>query len=382
VATREGAVAGAAGGDGAAAQSAPPRGEPGAPSSGTPADAPPAPEAKVAETKVAALPQSFYRDGSGQIRRNLPPKEMLQFLRDGLGAGGWLWVDVDTTNRHQLAVLEKIFNFHPLAIEDTLNPNSRVKLEEYPGYLFLIIRGVRFCDDTDDPYDTETFNLCFFLGKNYLVTVHGEHAPAVSAMAERLSRTPEHLERGASWLMHAVTDASVDAYFPIMDQIDEFVSGLEERVFANFDETALKEIFSVKRLVLSLRRHLSPQREVFNILTNRPNALLTQEQQIYFRDVYDHVLRINDSLDSYRELLSSTLDSYLSQVSNRLGQVTKTLSVAATLSLPFVVVSGMWGMNFDNIPLSHSSHGFWTMLAVQLGIGVALVAAMRWKKWL
>jgi magnesium transporter len=331
------------------------------------------------EARAAALPQSYFREAAGQVRRNLLPREIVGMLRDGT-EGGFLWVDVDSTNRHQLAVLEKVFNFHPLAIEDTLNPNSRVKLEEYPGYLFLIVRGVRFCDDTEDPYDTETFNLCFFLGKNYLVTVHGEHAPAVSALAERLARSPEHLERGAAWLMHAITDASVDAFFPIMDQIEEFANGLEERVFAKFDETALHEIFSVKRLVLQLRRHLAPQREVFNILTNRPTSLLTQEQQIYFRDVYDHVLRINESLDSYRELLSSTLDSYLSQVSNRLGQVTKALSVFATLSLPFVVVSGMWGMNFDSIPLVRHPYGFWIMLVLQLGIGFGLIGLLRWKK--
>src|SRR5205085_10544580 len=139
-------------------------------------------------------------------------------------------------------------------------------------------------------------------------------------------------------------------FFPIMDQIDTFVDGLEERVFANFDQNSLRDIFSVKRLVLSLRRHLAPQREVFNVLTNRPSTLLTQETQLYFRDVYDHVLRINDSLETYRDLLSSTLASYLTQVSNRLGSITKALSVVATISLPFVVVSGMWGMNFEGIP--------------------------------
>ena len=118
-----------------------------------------------------------------------------------------------------------------------------------------------------------------------------------------------------------------------------------------------RALFSVKRLVLSLRRHLAPERDVFNVLTNRPTTLLTPDAQVYFRDIYDHVLRINDSLETYRELLSNTLDSYLTQVSNRLGSVTKALSVVATVSLPFVVVSGMWGMHFDEIPLAHTSHG-------------------------
>ena len=325
-------------------------------------------------------PRSFALDASGALRQDLTPREMC----DALAATDRpLWVDVDVGNRHQVAVLEKVFGFHPLAIEDTLSPNSRVKLEEYPGYLFMIIRGVRFCDETsEDPYDLETFNLCFFLGANYLVTVHGEYTASIPGVLERVERAPDVLGRGVARLMHSIMDGAVDAYFPIIDQIDGFLDTLEDRVFVNFDQEALRDIFSVKRLVLTLRRHLSPQREVFNVLTNRPSALLTHELQVYFRDIYDHVLRINDSLETYRELLSSTLDSYLTQVSNRLGAITKGLSIVATLSVPFVVVSGMWGMNFDVIPMSKTHYGFWLMMVLQLGFGLGLVALLKWRKWL
>ncbi len=130
-------------------------------------------------------------------------------------------------------------------------------------------------------------------------------------------------------------------------------------------------------MVLSLRRYLSPEREIFNVLANRPSQFLTQEVQLYFRDVYDHMLRINDSLDTFRDLLSSTLESYLSQVSNRLGLVTKGLTVVATLSVPFVVVSGMWGMNFTRIPLSQNPIGFEILLVLQLAFGVGLLWFLR-----
>ncbi len=323
-------------------------------------------------------PRSFVRDADGAVRRDLPPRE----LTASVGGAGTLWVDIDSTNPHQFALLEKVFCFHPLAIEDTLNPSTRVKLEEYDGYLFMVIRGIKFVEHTDDPYDLETFNMNFFLGKNYLVTVHTESSPSLDAMAERIVRTPEALARGPALLMHAIMDMAVDAYFPILDQIDEFVDGLEARVFGNFDESALRDIFSVKRLVLTLRRHLSPQREVFNILTNRPSALLAHDTQLYFRDIYDHVLRINDALETYRELMSSTMDSYLTQVSNRLGKVTKGLSVVATVSIPFVVVSGMWGMNFARLPFADSSHGFWWMLFIQLAIGGGLLILLHWRKLL
>jgi magnesium transporter len=315
----------------------------------------------------------------GVVRADLSARE----LADAVNGPGVLWVDVDIGNRHQIAVLEKVFGFHPLSVEDALSPNSRVKIEEYPGYLFAIVRGVRFCDETsEDPYDTETFNLSFFLGKNYLVSVHGQHAAPVQHVTDLVARTPDLLARGPGRLLHLMMDASVDAYFPLVDQVDEFLDGLEERVFANFDEGALRDIFTVKRLVLSMRRHLAPQREVFNILSHRPTPLLAPETQVYFRDIYDHVLRINDALETYRELLSSTLDSYLTQVSNRLGSITKGLSVVGALSIPFVVVSGMWGMNFTHIPMSESPWGFWIMLVLQLALGGGLIALLRWKKLL
>jgi magnesium transporter len=329
-----------------------------------------------AALRAQNIPRSFYRDPSGETRRDLGPRELSEILAAGTGQ---LWVDIDSTNRHQHAFLEKVFHFHPLAIEDTLSPSSRVKLEEYDGYLFAIVRGVRFLEETDDPYDISTFNQYFFLGKNYLVTVHGEPSPSINHVTARLERNPELTNPHPARLMHSLMDAEVDAFFPILDQIDEFVDGLEERVFSNFEEGALRDIFAVKRLVLGLRRHLSPQREVFNVFTNRPSPYIPPEVQVYFRDVYDHVLRINDSLETYRELLSSTLDSYLSQVSNRLGKITLGLSVVATMSIPFVVISGMWGMNFEHIPFSGVHNGFWWMLALQLGLGVALVLGLR--KW-
>lgn len=331
-------------------------------------------------TRDINIPRSYFRADDGTIHRDLTPRELVTVLSGE--RPGQVWVDIDSSNRHQFALLEKIFRFHPLAIEDTLSRNSRVKLEEYRDYLFMIVRGIRFHDETPDPYDLETFNLYFFLGPNYLVTVHEEPSRSMAAVAERIERSPELLSRGVGRLMHAMMDTAIDAYFPIIDQFDAFVDDLEQRVFVTFDQTAVHEIFSLKRAILTMRRHLSPQREMFNLLTNRPSALLTPETQIYFRDVYDHVLRLNDALDTYRELLSSTMDSYLTQVSNRLGSTTKALSVVATISVPFVVVSGMWGMNFTHIPLQDAPDGFWLMLVMQLAFGLGLVALLHWRRLL
>jgi magnesium transporter len=328
------------------------------------------------DTKV---PRSLFVAQDGSVHRDLLPNQLSDAVRQGEGV---LWVDVDSSQRLQHAVLEKIFRFHPLAIEDTLNPESRVKLEEYDGYLFSIIRGVRFDDRTEDPYDFRTLNLCFFLGPNYLVTVHAASSSVCAEIWDRVTRSPDLVQRGAARLQHSIMDEAIDAYFPILDQVDEFIEGLESELFEREAAHELRSIFSVKRLVLSLRRHLGPQREIFQALANRPQRLVPIEVQLYYRDIYDHVLRINDAFETQRDMLSSTLETHLSKVSNQLGQVSKGLALVATLSIPFVVVSGMWGMNFEHIPLSGSPGGFWILLVAQLVLGVVLVGLLRFFRWL
>ena len=330
------------------------------------------PAPKAAED--AKLARSFYREPGGVVSRDLSLKELSACVKDGRGP---LWVDIDTSVRQQLALLEKVFGFHPLAIEDVMNPVSRAKVEAYDGYLFVVLRAVRLDEQTSDPYDLETENVHFFIGQNVLVTAHHGPSKLVDSVADLAVRSTDLIGRGPGRLAHQVMDAAVDSFFPVLDRIDEFIDSLEERVFKDFMEEALRDIFAVKRMVLSLRRYLAPEREIFNVLTNRPSPYLSPDVQLYYRDIYDHVLRINDALDTYRDLLSSTMESYLSQVSNRLGQVTKGLSLVATLSVPFVVVSGMWGMNFAKVPLADHPYGFIIMLVAQLALGGGLLWVLR-----
>jgi magnesium transporter len=322
----------------------------------------------------AKLARSFYKEAGGVVARDLSLKDLSACVKEGRGP---LWVDIDTSVRQQLALLEKVFGFHPLAIEDVMSPNSRAKVEAYDGYIFVILRAVRLDDQTSDPYDLETENIHFFIGQNVLVTAHNGPSRLLDSVSELAVRNSDLIGRGPGRLAHLVMDAAVDSFFPVLDRIDDFIDTLEERVFKEFKEDALRDIFSVKRLVLSLRRYLAPEREIFNVLTNRPSPFLAPDIQLYYRDIYDHVLRINDALDTYRDLLSSTLESYLSQVSNRLGKVTAGLTVVATMSVPFVVVSGMWGMNFDRIPLASHPLGFEIMVVVQLALGGGLLWMLK-----
>jgi magnesium transporter len=324
-----------------------------------------------------ASPRAVSLDAAGKPVR----LDSVDAIRAALASGvRSTWVDLDATDANETALLSDLFGFHPVSVEEARSPETRVKVEEFDDYLFVIVRTVGFQEQTvDDPYDLETVNLACFLGRNFLVTARCGKTSALDGLLETAASKPYLLAAGPARLLHLVLNEAVDEFFPILDRIEEFLNDLEERVFAHYDQATLRDIFSSKRLVLTLRRHLAPERDVFTMLANRPNAFLTADAQRYFRDSYDKVLRINDGLETYRELLSNTLESYLMQISNRLGNITKTLSIVATISVPFVVVSGMWGMNVA-VPFANEAHGFWTLLAVQLGLGALLLVGLRWRK--
>ena len=332
---------------------------------------------ETAAAAPAPAPRAVYLDASGKPAQLRSADEIRAALASGTRT---MWVDMDATNPAETALLSDLFNFHPVSIEEAKNPETRVKVEEFDDYLFVIVRTVGFQEQTeDDPYDLETVNLACFLGRNFLVTARCGNTSALDEMLATAAAKPHLLAAGPARLLHLVLNEAVDEFFPILDRIEEFLDDLEERVFAHYDQATLRDMLSIKRLVLTLRRHLAPERDVFTTLANRPSDFLSTDAQRYFRDSYDKVLRINDGLETYRELLSNTLDSYLMQISNRLGNITKTLSIVATISVPFVVVSGMWGMNVI-VPFANEAHGFWTLLGVQLGLGALLLLGLRWRR--
>ncbi len=327
---------------------------------------------------VPSALRAVVLDSSGKVAQLQSGDEIRAAIQSGTSS---IWVDLDITNEAESSLLREVFDFHPVSIDEAKNPETRVKVEEFEKYLFVIVRTVAFQDSTeDDPYDLATVNLACFLGEKFLVTARCGQTSALDGVLAMAATKPHLLAGGPARLLHLVLNEAVDEFFPILDRIEEFLDELEERVFGNYDQASLRDIFSVKRLVLTLRRHLAPERDVFTILANRPNALVTPDAQRYFRDSYDKVLRINDALETYRELLSNTLESYLMQISNRLGGITKTLSTVATISVPFVVVSGMWGMNLKGLPFAEESHGFWTLFVIQLALGVLLLLGLRWRK--
>jgi magnesium transporter len=199
---------------------------------------------------------------------------------------------------------------------------------------------------------------------------------------ERLIRNPDLLGRGAEMVMHNIIDQSVDAYFPLVEELNTMVDGLEERLFEKFDPGLIHEIFKAKRSAFSLRRHVGPLREVLNILTNRPCGFIRPDTQLYYRDVYDHTIRIVESMDTVRDLLAGVLETYLSQTSNRLNTVMKQLSVVATIALPLIVIAGIFGMNFSQMPFTHNPYGFYGALAVMAVTSGVIMWWLKKNRWL
>ena len=323
-------------------------------------------------------PSSIYRRPDGTVEHDISPVKMREIVQTG---DGELWVDIDSTNTHQHALLEKIFEFHHLSIEDTLSPGTRVKLEEYDRYLFVVVAGVRFDSATPDPFDLETFNLYFFLGRNFVVTVHAAPSPPCGEMRERLMRSPDLLARGAEMTMHGIIDQAVDAFFPLVEHMGDLVETLEEAVFQEFDEKLIHQIFKAKRAAFSVRRHIGPLREVLNTLSNRPTTYIRPETQLYYRDVYDHTIRIMEWVDTTRDLLAGVIETYLSQTSNRMNRIMKQLSIVSTIALPLIVFGGIYGMNFQHLPLTDNPFGFWVAIGTMGAVSAVLVYWLKRQGW-
>ncbi len=335
---------------------------------------------------------------AGIVHPSLDPDQIDQFIA---ASGNLLWLDIDTAVTRDLSLLAREFGFHELALEDALRHRQRSKVDAYNGYSFLIFYSVSLRQghrsgtgdkgtglQADDASTLNPRNLLrlhqvsAFVGSNYLVTLHHGPLPEIEAVAARWHSNIERIDRSVATLLYSLLDAIVDEYFPVIDHIADIVEAIEQRVFEKFDEGALEEIFSLKKSLLAMRRVVAPERDMVNVFIRRDIPLLGSESVIYFQDVYDHLVRVTDSIDIYRDLLSSVLDAYLSMASNRLNQVMKTLTSWTIPLMAGALLAGIWGMNFDHMPELHWMLGYPLALAVIIGTVVVIAGFFRRKKWL
>ena len=289
-----------------------------------------------------------------------------------------IWVDVADPTSADFEELAKEFGFHPLSIEDCRNEHQRPKVEEFQGYYFIVLYEAELVLGRH----LELRELNIFLGKNYIVTVHSQPIHSLES-AEHLWRGWTDLaERGTGLVAYLMIDAIVDAYMPLLDTLSDRMDELEDRIFVDFQVEALEEIFRIKKDLLFLRRSVTPLRDVFNTLLRREQQIFSRETYVYFQDVFDHLIRVADTIDTLRDLLGATMDAYLSVSGNRMNMVMKRLTSISAILMSVTLIAGIYGMNFDFMPELKWRYGYVGTLSAMLVVGVSLFLYFRRIKWL
>ena len=289
------------------------------------------------------------------------------------------WVDLAAPVEDELRVLGDVFHFHPLAIEDATSALQYPKIEPYQGFLYLVLHGI---DGAPKHAQFATRDIDFFIGRNFLVTVHDGHSRSIAHLREVCSRHQHILAEGPVALVHRIVDAMVDNYRPVIEQIEDRIGQLEEQAFAGHERMA-RYVMKLKREVTSMRRVLIPQRDAIGRLARREFPIISDEMAYRFRDVYDHVVRLTEEAILFQDRVTGIFEVNLSTVSHRLNQVMKLLTVMSTIFLPLTVLTGMWGMN---IPLPHFPGGdnvqFAWIAGIMAAISLAMIALFRRNRWI
>jgi magnesium transporter len=312
--------------------------------------------------------RTLYRSGKGGFTIDIPTTHWRVALRD---EGGLLWVDFSEEPAEKVEPpLRDIFNFHPLAIDDALREAHVPKIDNWGEYVYAVAHGIVF---DAQALSLTTRELDIFLGQNYLVTHHHRPIEAVDRVWANSQKDQRRLEAGADHLLYDILDTLTADYLPAIDALDDALDRLEDEVFASPSQHTLNTIFSVKRAVLNFRRVIGPQREVLNKLARDEFAPIDPKDRIYFRDIYDHLVRLADINESLRDLTGGALDTYLSVISNRVNEVMKILTIISALFMPISFLAGVFGMNFLNIPFDNPA-----LLIGAVASMVALPAFMFW----
>lgn len=289
------------------------------------------------------------------------------------------WIDLEDQDEAQLAVLAERFGFHPLAIEDCLHFDQRPKLEHYDGYLFLVMHGFELISEPEE--ELRSLELHTFLGDRYLITVHTEPLPPLNSVWNRLKANGAMARRGPDFIRYLVADATIDTFFPLMDHLTAEIEEIEDALLGHSPQpSTLESILRLKRLLVTLRKVLSPQRDVLARLARPGEEYVADKTALYFRDVYDHLLRISESVEANRELLASVLDAYLWSASQRTSEIMKRLTVLSAIFLPLTFITGFFGQNFERMPFG-SNWLFAAMLASCAVVPAGMLFFFLRSKW-
>lgn len=291
-----------------------------------------------------------------------------------------VWVDLASPTAEEAAILDRVFGFHELAIEDAVSESHHPKIEPYGGYLYLILHGIDFrvADEQFSTQDTD-----FFLGPNYLVTVHDPAVRTIPEVQDVVRRNGRILCQGPAALMHRIIDTMIDHYHPEVEKLEDRIDAVEKEVFDAAGPDIVRRLLDLKRDVGTLRRIVIPQRDVVGRLARREFAIIDNEVAYHYRDVYDHLVRLTDEAQIFQDRINGLLEAHMSNVSNRLNEVMKVLTVIATIFMPLTVLTGAYGMNIG-LPKFPGGEGvqFWWVLGIMLVASGGMLLWFRKRRWI
>jgi len=296
------------------------------------------------------------------------------------GSGVWVWVDLHDPTSDEARILVDLFRFHELAVEDALSEIHHPKVETYGEYLYLILHGIDF---RESEHCFKTQDVDFFLGEQFLVTVHPGHSRTIAEMREVCTRNHRALGEGSAALLHRIVDLMVDHYRPEIEKLRDRLDELEEQIFENPRPDLAREILAFKADVSSLRRVVLPQRDVVARLARREFPVISEQLSYRFRDVHDHLVRLVDEAMFFQDRVTSLLDAHLSTVSNQLNSVMKVLTIIATIFMPLTVLTGMYGMNVE-LPVLPGGERvqFWWVVLLMVLLAGGMLTYFRRQRWL
>jgi magnesium transporter len=326
--------------------------------------------------------RSLYFTPDGKLHTELSVEEFSAVTQNPAGV---LWVDFENTRPEEdELLLRQAFAFHPLAIDDALQESHVPKVDDWGEYLYIVLHAITFDAHRDDP--VETLEVDIFLGKNYMVTHHDPPIEALNRVWASVQRDERHWKSGADHLAYRLADEIVASYMPVVESIDDEIDQTEDEVFDRPTPRTLENIFSLKRAILHLRRIIGPQREVLNKLARDDYAVIDSHDRVYFRDVYDHLVRLYDITESLRDLVGGSLDTYLSVINNRMNEIMKTLTIITTLFMPLSFVTSFFGMNFfaSARPLTNwvSPSAFIFIMGLMFATPFVMFLWMRRRGWM
>jgi len=290
------------------------------------------------------------------------------------------WINI--TGLSEINIIEKIgelFNLHPLVLEDILNPNQRPKFEDYEDYIFIVLK-ILIWNQEDEIFETE--QISFILGINFVISFLEQESNIFNPIIERIQFKKGRIRgMNADYLIYALIDVIVDDYFIILEIIGENIEEIEDKLIKNPEPEVLQSIYQLKRNSIDVRKSIWPLREVINKLLRVQSNLISDELQIYTRDLYDHVFRISDLLENYRDIIFGMLDMYLSSVSNRMNEIMKVLTIISTIFIPLSFLAGFYGMNFLYMPELKSPISYPILILVMILIVFIMVMFFRKRKW-